>query len=273
MANMRIIYDNAADVAVITATSSVLPTSNMQNDYKSSAHRSSTTSVTYTLTWTSAVQIGGVALPATNLTGDATIQVKLYTNAGDVSPVADSTAIPACPGANLELWNWSMPLNSNAFIFGGASKSAVWFDNQVSCKKCEIILVDTTNLAGYIDCAKVVAGAYWEPTYNISNGATVVLTDTSGATRNDSGDLLCDRGFIHDSLSFDFSVLLETDKVELLKILRRVGTSRSILVSLAPGENNSIMEQTNTIYGKRSNSGINTELFGIYRHSMELEGW
>lgn len=273
MPNLRLIYSNEADSATITAstTAGSLVASNMQNDYKGKVHRSTGTSVTYTCTWASAKSIGGVALPATNLTGSSTIRVRLYSTGGTVL-IADSGTLYACPGSSIELWNWNMPLNANAFIFGGASKTAVWFESHYSADKIVIDLVDSTNSAGYIDCSRIVAGAYWEPTYNISNGLNVSVSDTSETNRNDSGDLLSVRGSIYDYLEFDFDVLLETDKTNLMQILRKVGTSKNILISVFPSAN-SIMEQTHIIYGKRNNNSISTKLYGIYSHSMQIEGW
>ena len=274
MANLRLIYKNVIDTAAtLTAstTSGGLVASNMQNDYKGKAHRSTTTSVTYTATWATTQNIGGVVLPATNLSGSATVRVRLYNTGGTVQ-IADSGTINACPGNNIELWNWSGPLNANAFIFGGASKTAVWFSSHYAADKIVVDLVDTTNAAGYIDCSRLIAGAYWEPKYNVSNGISVEISDTSTTERADSGDLVATRGTVVDRLSFDFSVLEEADRTSLTQILRAVGTSRNILVSVFP-DNNSLLEQSHMVYGKRSNSSINASLYGIYKHSMELEGW
>jgi len=273
MANIRIIYDDASiRASSIVADSTAPPTSvdNVLTEYKGQAHRSVGRSVQYTLTWSSMQTVGGVVLPATNLSSEATIRVQLYSG---VTPVGDSGTIWACPGTDLELWNWTVPLNANAFIFGGASKTAVWFNNQVTCDKVVISLVDTTaNTAGYIDCSKIIVGGYWEPMYNVSNGINVTISDTSSSNRNEAGDLISNRSVIFDQISFDFSVLLEADKLMLSQILRKVGTSRNILVSVFP-DSNSTLEQNHIIYGKRSNSTINTELYGIYRHSMDIEGW
>lgn len=277
MANIRIIYENIADTATtLTASTSAnattLPASNMQNDYKGKAHRSTGTSVTYTVTWTGNKNIGGVALPATNLSPTATIRVRLYNSSNHVTPNADSGTIYACPGSQLELWNWSQPLNSNSFVYGGASKTAVWFTNQVMADLCTIDLVDTNNTAGYIDCSRLVIGPYWEPKYNVSNGINVEITDTSAVSYSEAGDRVATRGFITDTLSFEFSVLEEADKNTLIQILRKVGTSKNVLYSVFP-DNNSVIEQAHLIYGKRSNSSVNTALWGIYKHSMDIEGW
>lgn len=271
MPNLRIIFDNKADSATVSVSNGT-NAANMQNDYKGKIHRSSGTTVSYTLTWASQITLGGVALPATNLTSDATIRVRAYITGAPDTLVTDSSVIYACPGQTLELWNWSQPLNANAFFYGGASKTAVWFNSPVACDKVVIDLVDTNNPAGYIDCARLVVGNYWEPKFNMSNGAQVTINDISETVRNDTGDLLADRGIIHDMISFDFSLLLDEDRLALTQLLRKIGTSRNFLMSTIP-DNNSILEQTYMIYGKRTNSSINMELYGIYSHSMEIEGW
>lgn len=272
MANIRIIYDDISTrTSSIVASSTAAPTSinNVLTEFKGQAHRSVGLSVQYDLNWSSLQTVGGVALPATNLSGEATIRVRAYNGA---SLLADVTTY-ACPGPDLDLWNWSVPLNANAFIFGGASKTAVWLPSQVACNRVLIDLVDTVaNTSGYIDCSRIILGAYWEPTYNVANGINVTIADTSSTNRNESGDLVPNRSIIYDQMSFDFSVLLEADKLMLSQILRKVGTARNILVSVFP-DNNSTLEQNHMVYGKRSNSAINTELFGIYKHTIDIEGW
>lgn len=169
MKNLIIIHDNAADRCTsLTAsnTSGTLYASNMLNDLKGLAHRSTGTSVSYTLTWANPQSVGGVGLPATNLTAEATIRVRLYSDTTGTTLVADSGTKYACPGLNLGMWDWTQPLNANAFAYGGASKSAVWFETHFSVRRCVIDLVDTANPAGYIDCSRLVVGAYWSPQYN-----------------------------------------------------------------------------------------------------------
>lgn len=274
MANMRIIYDDKATSATITAstTSGALVAANMQTDYKGQVHRSTGTSVTYTLTWTQAQNIGGIGLPATNLSSTSTIRVRLYTTTASATPIADSGIIPANGAVATQLYNWSNPLNANSFAYGGATKTAVWFEQQYSVQKIVIDLVDASNVAGYIDCSRIVCGAYWEPKYNVSSGITHSIVDTSSNIRNDSGDLLSDRGFMHDQLSFDLSVLTESDKSILTQIMRFAGINKNIFVSLMP-ESNSSREQDYIIYGKRENSDIASPYYKLYSHSMSIEGW
>lgn len=276
MPNLRIIHDNAADrAASLTAstTAGSLAASLMLTDFKGQAHRSTSTSVTYTLTWPAGEAIGAVALPATNLTADATVRVRLYSDTDGTALVADSGVLYACPGLNLGLWDWSMPLNANAFVFGGVSKSAVWFEDQQFARCCVIDLVDTDNPAGYIDCARLVVGAYWSPQYNANYGAQASIVDASKSSRNDAGDLLSDRGSQHDTLSLDLEHLPEADRARLMMMFRNVGTARNLFLSLLPLNASSVGEQDAMIYGKRSNSAMAFNFYNAFSNKLDLEGW
>jgi hypothetical protein len=276
MPNLRIIHDNAADRATTLAASSTAgayAVSRVQNDYKGQWHRSTDTSVTYTLTWDDGEQIGGLGLPASNLSADATARVRLYSDVAGANLIADSGAVYACPGEELGLWNWSQPINGNAFAYGGLAKSAVWFEEQYFAKRCVIDLVDALNPAGYIDCARLVLGPYWQPQNNHDYGFVITAVDTSEAQRNDAGDNLSDAGTAHDELTFDLKYMPEADRAELMRILRRVGTSRNIFVSLLPNFSSPVAEQDHMGYFKRDNEGVTGEFYRSYSNRWTLKGW
>lgn len=276
MPNLRLIYDNAADRATSLAastTAGALVAAYLQNDFKGQAHRSTGTSVTYTLTWTAGETVGAVALPATNLSASATIRVRLYSDTGGTTLIADSGTVYACPGLNLGLWNWALPLNGNAFAYGGASKSAVWFSSHYFARRCVIDLADTGNPAGYIDNARLVVGAYWEPAYNASYGAQVSVVDRTTNSRNDAGDNLADRGTQHDTLSLSLEWLGETDRARLMQIMRNAGTARNVFVSLLPGWVDAVAEQDHMIYGKRANAGVSFDHYALFSNKIDIEGW
>lgn len=275
MANLRIIHDNAADRATIAASSTAgaLSAALMQNDYKGQAHRSVGTSVSYTLTWATPQTIGGIALPASNLSAAATIRVRLYSDAAGATLLADSGAIYACPGLNLGMWDWTLPLNANAFAFGGTSKSAIWFAEHYAARRCVIDLADPGNAAGYIDCSRIVAGGYWSPQYNADYGAQVGIADTTEVARNDAGDLLPDLGTRHDTMSFNLSMMPEADRARLMMIFRGVGTGRNFFISLLPNDASSIAEQDHMLYGKRANSSITMDFYNAFSNGVQLEGW
>ncbi len=274
MQNLKIIFDNVADSASISAsnTSGTLVAANMQTDIKSKVHRSTGLSVTYTLTWSADVSIGGIALPATNLSGSSTIRVRLYNAANTV--IADSGTISAASGLNLGLWNWNQPINANTFAYGGVAKTSYFFDQHYTARKCVIDLVDTaSNLAGYIDCSRIVAGPYWSPSITADFGASVSIVDTSNTQRSEAGDLISDRGTMYDRLSFSMGALTETDRAGLMLLIRKSGVARNIFVNLLPDCASDKAEQDFMIYGKRANNGIKYDYVNRFSNSFEVEGW
>lgn len=274
---MRIVYDNIADTATsITAstTSGTLVATNMLTDLKSQVHRSTGTSVKYTLTWATNQTVGCVVLPCTNLTATATMRVRLYTDTAATVLISDTGVNLAVPGYNLDPKLWPTARNANSFAYGGGVKAVVWFSEQLTNIRAVIVdLADYSNPAGYIDCSRLVVGSYWSPTHNIQNGVQFDITDNSQTSRRDSGDVISDRSFMYDTLTFDFSLLPTEDKNTLVKILRNVGVYKNIFVSLLPDDSSDITEHESSIYGTRSNSSITYQLYGYYAHQMQLTSW
>ncbi len=275
MPNLRIIYDNAADRAsTLTAstTSGGLVASNMLNNYKGSVHRSTDTSVTYTLTWPSIETLGGVVLPATNLSANATMRVRLYSDTAGTTLTYDTTTNTVSSANNIT--SVFGPLSVNTFAYGGLTKAAIWFNNiKTGIRRCVIDVVDTGNASGFIDCAKLIVGNYWEPKYNFETGISKEIIDSSTSTRLYSGDLRVDRGTVHESISFNFALLPESDVEVLENILRFVGTHKYILVCLVPEYASNKMEEYYTIYGLRSNTTISQILYNYYKSQLTIESW
>jgi hypothetical protein len=293
MPNMRIITTNVADLPTATITCTLVtggatlaPTGNtlisyLQNDYKSQfLSVSDVAAFNYNLSWTTAQTIGGVVLPCTNLSSAATIRVQLYSDNNFTTTVGGTTsAISACTNSPIANLTTSIP-TGNLFQLGVLSKAAFWFPTNVSnVQSMRISITDTTNPATTIDCARIVCGSYWQPTYNASrDGLDLNITDTSQNSRTDAGDLVTDRGFINDELSLSLSLLTDTDRNNLLQIIRTAGVNRNILVSVFPtdwnasGPNNTT-EQHYTVYGKRANSGFNYVIQGYGSSNLQITGW
>ena len=277
MPNLRVVYQNVTDTATITAssTSGSYSVNNLKTEYKSQFHRSTTTSVEYTLTWASNQTIQCVVLPCTNLSSTATLQVRLYnaTTAltNELISGADSGTVLANQFTGIS--EFSNP-NGNLFAYGAVTKTVHWFSTPyTTVRALKITLTDTNNPVGYIDCARIICGSFWEPTYNASKDNLVLsTTDTSETSRNDAGDLISEPGFIYDSVQLNLDVLTDTDRDTLLKIIKKLGVSQNFLLSLFP-ENRTSNELQYLIYGKRSNSSINYILPGFSSHSIEITGW
>jgi hypothetical protein len=284
MANVRILYDDAAERATITAgagqSANGYDPNSLKINTKSLAHRSSGTSITYTLTWSSDEAINGIILPATNLSSASTIAVTAKNSTGtSVYTHNSGTAVSACTNTTLD----SFPgiKNVNSFPYGGLSKTAIWFTNTTltNIRSLEITLNrgtdPTANPAypSYIDCSRIICGKYWEPVLGVSkDGLDLTIADTTQLSRSDTGDLYTDRGTIHDELTFNLSLLTKTDKEELVKIFKYVGGYRNLAISIFP-EGNNRNEQDYIIYGKRETSGISYIVHNYFSNSFSITGW
>lgn len=274
MANLRILYNNIADLAssitAATAVSVTMDHTKLLTEVKTEVFRSRGISATITYNWTTNQSINCVILPCTNLTSSATIRVKLYDSVNTL--IYDSTSVRAVLSDNL--YNGSLTYNVNLFSYGFYSKTAHWMPTtQTTVRKMEIILTNTGSLAGYIDCSRVLAGVYWEPSYNIDNGLQLSILDESLTSRTNAGNLISDRGFIYDKIGFNYALIPDTDKVILSKIIKTVGTHKNFFVSIFPESSNGDEEHDFMIYGKRSNSPLTYKAFTFYDHSMEITSW
>ena len=276
MSNLRIIHANYADQATtLTAstTSGSLAASYVQTDLKGQAHRSTTTFVSYTLKWTGGVSIGAVALPATNLTSAAAMRVRLYSDTALTTVIADTGIITACPGLAATPWTWTATRNVNGFAYGVLSKAVAWFaQNYSGVKGCFIEIDDPTNAAGYIDCARLVAGPWWQPEWGAEYGCTTTVVDNSTNARTDAGDLPSDRAPMHQELTLNLPALSEAERAELMQILRANGVWKPVFVSLMPRKGTAA-EQDYMVYGKRKNAPIAHPFFERFTAAMEIESW
>jgi hypothetical protein len=274
MKNLRIIYDNAADRAALTASiqAGALGPANLQRDGKSAVLRSIGAALSITATWPIPEIIGGVALPFCNLTPGATIRVRGYIEPGDAAPAFDTGVVSACEYARLGMWDWgALPLGVNAYSYGGGTYARCWFQMR-SVRKLVIDLDDPDNLAGYIEAARLVAGAYWSPERNASYGAGITPVDTSSQYRNGAGSQKVERGARYRKLSLTLDHMTPLDRAELWRIVRGNGLSLPLFVSLYPDSDDVELEQTHQVYGRLANlAAITTPSFQAYATNIEIE--
>jgi len=277
MANLRLIYNNVADKATITAssTTSGLVAQNMQNTQKTSVHRSNSTStVTYTLTWSTPQSINAVALPATNLQGSDKIDVLMYeTSISDVAgPIAQLINKNACLGRSIILQGGATTSTYKDFGLGGATKTSLWFTKAYQVKAVEITLT-RADIAQQIDCARIVCGQYWEPTRQISRGIDLGTQDQSEITTTRSGNTYVDRKTISDTLNFNIEYMSDADRKTLLQIMQTCGTNALIYYCLFPDNTNPEYTQAYSIYGRMQNTALQYQYLGFYSSNIQLNSW
>lgn len=271
MANLRVLYNNVADLATIEANSSTANYSitNVQNTKKTSIHRSAGNSVTYTLTWLTDQSINGIALPATNLISGATIRVTLYDK--DNTLKADSNTVTACKDRT-PIYKGSL-YTANTFPYAGATKTSVWF-NSIYDTVRKVIITVIHPTAGYpIDCSRIVCGNYWESSRQVSNGINIGITDNSIVTNTRSGDSYVDRRHINETMQFQLQYLNDTDRKSLLQIMKTVGSNALVYYCIFPDNTNPEITQNYSIYGRSSNNSIDYALYNLYNSSLNISGW
>lgn len=275
MPNLRIIHDNAADRAVLAASSAAgaMTVDRMLTNVKADVWRSTSPTATITATWASRETIGGVILPFCNLTSLATVRVRGFAEVGDALPLFDTGAVYACPAPVLGMWNWGgQPLGSNAFSYGGAAYGRAWIPVPGAVKKLVVDIDDSTNPAGYIEVSRLVCGAYWSPQYNFDRNAPITPVDNSKHFRTESGDLVTDVGTRHRKLPINLSFLGPADRAALWNILMGNGMPRPILVSLYPNDVDAALEQTYQLYCKLMSAGpMSSPSFRRFANSLDLE--
>lgn len=277
MANLRIISDNAADRATLTAstTSGLLAAANLQSDKKSSVWRATgKTSETVTGTLAVGESMACVALPFCNLSPTATIRVQLYDAMSAGTLLLDTNTLQpgalACPAPAITLRGWTAAQAASAYAYGGGATARIWFALTSGVKRFVITIADTNNLQGYIEAARLVVGPYWEPSHNTSTLAATNI-DTTTIDYADSGDALVQAGTIRAKLPIEFEYLPASDRTILANMLHN-SRAYPVFLSIFPGDPDLSLERDNTIFGHRmSNSDVEVQAAVMYGTKIEVQ--
>lgn len=251
---LRIATNNAiARAATVTASSTAgtLAASNLLVDVKSLVHRATGTSVTYTATWTTPETVGVVALPFCNWSPSATLRVRVYSDTLGTALVYDSGIKTACPAPSAVLPGFTAAQAASAYAYGGGACAVSWF-SPVTCGKLVLDVADAGNLQGYVEASRLVASAWWSPTYDMDVGATLTLASSSTQARSDGGDLLTNIGPRMRKLALHLSNLPASDRASLAAVLRASGLSTPVLVSCFAVNADANLERDYMVYAKLS---------------------
>ena len=275
MSNLRIMFDNTADSATVTASSTAgnLGVGNLKTDIKTEIHRSVGTSVSYTLEWDKPHMIGAVAIPRCNLSSDATMQVRIYAEQYGGTLLGDSGIMNPCPGPGIDYFTLDMPTLSNVFSYGSDTKAVCWFAEKHVGQRVVIDIIDTQNIDGQIDISRLLVGNYWEPMYNGAYGASYSPVDTSENYRTEVGDLRTDRHIKHDKIYIPFEMMPAEDRGRMTQIMRHAGVSKPIFISLFPDHVETALTQDTMVYGKLENSDIELPSWNLYSTTLTVIGW
>ncbi len=245
--NVRFVYNNAADRATITAstTSGTLVAANLQADERAAVWRSTAnTSQTLLLEWDAAENISAVCMAWTNLTALATVQVKGFTVPADYpgSPVFTESFTPDSALALGEFVFGVDPLvESGAQRARVASQVQCWLSATFSVRKLLITIADTTNILAYIEASRLVTGSYITSVRN-ANAFSIGWVEQTKPQRAESRDLRVESLGRWRRLQINLEWLEPTSRNAILGVVS-AGLGIGVWVSVFPDDTETSTKQ------------------------------
>lgn len=251
--NLRICANNLVEGGALltslaaTTEVSTLPASNLRNSNKSLPWRSTSIASEQfiTIVFTVAQPISMLAAMFTNLSASATIKAYLYTLSGDGSPVYTSAATPVF---NSYLTGQALAATKNVYAAGAGSQAVVYFPEH-TVQKVVLGITDTSNSAGYLQVGNLVAGKYWSTVLNFARGASIQFEDDGKMQRAHSGDPIFEQGTRRRKIAISLSQMGEADRLQCTTLLRTLGTTHPLFISLFPNNTDATLETLYMLQG------------------------
>lgn len=248
-ANLRLIWDNAADRATVTASSEAgsLVAANLQLDEKTKVWRATTDTATLTFISTTPEPVDSLGLAWTNLSPMATVRWQGWAQATDLaaSTLFDTTVTPDAADAALSP---AGAITNGAIRASMPQSVAIWLAAVYVVRKWVVTITDPGNPAGYVEASRAIVGTRWSPASNFSYGLEVEIVDETQPQRTESGDdreeLLPRYRSVQISLDWLESA---ADRDALLQLATR-GQGKGVFVSLYPTDADTSRVQQGQFY-------------------------
>ena len=272
MSTCRLLLDDVVAQATLTVanTAGGMGADRLKTDPKGEVCRILSGTGQIVATWAQPVTVGAIILPACNLGPSSTIRVRAYQDVAGTTLLDDTGTVLAAPGAILQNWTFTQPLNVNAFS-EYATCVAVYLSQHQSVRRVVIDVADS-NLA-FLDISKLVLGSCLETEYGASYGATVGITDMSANSRAASGDLKTDWAPRTRNLAFDLSWVSEVDRARVLNLLK-AGIGKWLFADLLYGNEDPVLRQDYMLYGKCNQAGaMGYQFYRMHETKFNIEGY
>ena len=277
MSNLRMITDNLADSATLTASpamAATLDVNNLKNDQRVEVARTtSTDDQAILLDLPSPDFFSAACLYGHNLSGAAQWRWRLYSSANqEGSLVFDSGLVRAVPIFTLGDYGprWGvLPLGYSIFDGWDARFSTIWHP-RVIAQSARLDIQDSGNSAGYLQARRLLAGDYVSYRYNCDANPTLTWVDTDEVRRTAGGSLDTKQGIQYRQLELTYSFLQHSERGDFLETMRRIRKSQSILMSLFP-EQGGRLERDYTMLCKKTDGGAMTYAYPHHQTSLTLE--
>jgi hypothetical protein len=236
MSNLKLILNNTADLATLTADPlpvNSLPVTMLQDSRRGRALRSVGTTQKI-LGNHSEVQIAdGCALIRLNLTDLATVRLTFYEGENQTGEVMFDTG-DAVFGDLIPAGEFSAGFDPFGGSYYTPSLAVMWF-TAVFYRSFEISISDPGNADGYINIERLLMGLSFSPEHNFSWNSPLEWVDRSQRRRTAAGGLRVRPQSSYRRLSLILEWITDTDRSRLSSAFRGA-KDRDILVSAYPSE-------------------------------------
>jgi len=234
MANMRILRKDLIRLADgYSASPSLVPSMGAdiaQLDDRQVTRTTSTASQDINYIWGSNQTMNMVAVCRHNWSDSATLRLRRYSDTAMSSLIDDSTALDAYNAGLLP-----SPYDIADDRFRGLKLTVFYLANATNVKALKLTIADASNPAGYMQHARVLAGQYFETTYNPPTKANVKFVTASKVKRVDGGGRVGDQRGTWRELDIGLAWVPDADYDDLSAIAIYHDSVKSTFVSLYPG--------------------------------------
>lgn len=233
--NLRFIFKNLADEAVISASPAFLSTkwvTRLQEPGRETGRTTSAAAQDITLVWPAAQKISAAGLLGHNLTVDGTLRSRLYSDAAASTLIsgADTTALQAFDDAGLDdLDDLTDP------DFRGYKNSMQYFAAEyTTVRAAKLSIADAANPDGYFDARRIWVGRYREARYNPPYGGLSVKPSSKTVVGDlEDGGTWSDKKGDFRTFTINLNWIDEADRAAIFAGLRYVGRHREFYISAA----------------------------------------
>lgn len=233
--NLRIITNNVLTQVNATTTAKSL------NDYKSQYD----TGTTFTLTTTALTGPVAVIAMLTETVGSVTMTVT-----GQTAVTESTTSV----------------FTGQTVGFGVGKYIVKYFTPTAGTTSF------TVTFSSSIKVSRFIVGNYWVPKYNTGYGVQIGYNDLSTNERLQGGDVYTTVSPRNKTLQLELQYMDESDKFQLFDIMRSLGKTKPLFISVFPENTDQQKEQMYSIYGKFNTlSNITHTMYSMYSSSIQLE--
>lgn len=276
VANVRLIYDNAADRAVLAASPamvSTLPVANLQDPSRSKPSRSTGTAPqVVTGDWGGYELVSGMAITRHNLTAAAEYRLELFGGIGQSGALLfDSGEQVAIAAYGWGEFGWGAAGWGGSVFDAWPERFSNLYFTAVLARSFRLTIADADNPDGYLQLGRLFIGPHFEPVENMSYGVDCRWIEDSRQTRTDGSTLRTDPQGAYRKWSFALDALTAGDRAELSEIMRKQGRRKDMFINCYPG-GGGVLERDHAGAVKLVNSpGLPHDRYAEWRTALEFE--